>query len=152
MCVQIHLLYAGRGCKVTLGDKDIDCELEGFKFYITTRLPNPAFSPELFARVTVIDFTVTMAGLEDQLLATLVLKEKSELEEQRKAINEEVTRYKQKIEQLEDDILYRLSTSKGNLLDDTALIDALAATKQIAKDVKEKLANANLTQVFLSYH
>jgi dynein heavy chain len=53
--------------------------------------------------------------------------------------------YKKKIKQLEDDLLFRLSTSTGNLLDDTELIDVLAVTKQTAQDVNEKLANATET-------
>ena len=65
--------------------------------------------------MTVIDFTVTMVGLEDQLLGKLILKEKNELEVQRKTLVEEVTTYKRKIKQLEDDLLFRLSNSQGNL-------------------------------------
>ena len=56
-----------------------------------------------------------------------------------------VRSYKKKIKQLEDDLLFRLSTSTGNLLDDTELIDVLAVTKQTAQDVNEKLANATET-------
>ncbi len=83
--------------------------------------------------MTIVDFTVTMAGLEDQLLGKLILKEKHELEEQRQQLLEEVQSYKKKIKQLEDDLLFRLSNSQGNLLDDTELIDVLAVTKQTAQ-------------------
>lgn len=134
----------GRSCSVLLGDKEIDFD-EKFAIYFTTRLPNPHYSPELSAKVTVIDFTVTTAGLEDQLLNRLILKEKAELEEQRKALVEEVTAYKRKIKQLEDDLLFRLSNSTGNLLDDTELIDVLAVTKRTAQEVNERLTTASET-------
>jgi len=99
------------------------------------------------AKVTVIDFTVTAVGLEDQLLGKLILKEKHELEEQRQALVEEVTAYKKKIKQLEDDLLFRLANSTGNLLDDVELIDVLNNTKQTAQEVNEKLATAAETNV-----
>mmetsp|Transcript_5388 Transcript_5388/g.12712 ORF Transcript_5388/g.12712 Transcript_5388/m.12712 type:complete len:4322 (-) Transcript_5388:507-13472(-) len=139
-----RVIKKGKTYVLPLADKEVDFT-ETFRLFCTTRLPNPHFTPELSAKVTVVDFTVTMAGLEDQLLGKLILKEKHELEEQRQQLMEEVQSYKKKIKQLEDDLLFRLSNSQGNLLDDTELIDVLAVTKQTAQDVTEKLANASET-------
>ena len=58
---------------------------------MTSRLANPHFSPELAAKATIIDFTVTQGGLEQQLLAFLIGKEQKSLEEQLQQLQEEVT-------------------------------------------------------------
>lgn len=54
-----------------LGDQDIPYSME-FKFYLTTKLPNPHYIPEICIKTTIINFTVTPKGLEDQLLAEVV--------------------------------------------------------------------------------
>ena len=135
-------LKKGKGCVVLLGDKECDVEPETFQLTITTRLPNPHFTPELSARVTVIDFTVTLQGLEDQLLARVVLQEKPELQEERTKLLQEVNSYKKKIMELQDDLLFRLANCTGSLLDDPDIIDVLNVTKKTSAEVQEKLKNA----------
>ena len=71
----------GRSKLIKLGDQDLDYD-ERFRLYMTSRLANPHFSPELAAKTTIIDFTVTQNGLEQQLLGRLISKEQKQLEEQ----------------------------------------------------------------------
>lgn len=139
----------GSGFVLVIGDKEIDVSPD-FRLYLTTRLPNPKFSPELSARVAIVDFTVTQAGLEDQLLGRLILKEKGELEEQRQKLMQDVQSYRKRIEELESDLLIRLSSSSGNLLDDTALIDILAVTKATSQEVSARLVHASETRKIIT--
>jgi hypothetical protein len=54
----------------------------------STKLTNPPYSPEIFAQLTIINFTVTMDGLEQQLLSRVVQMERPELEEHGKVRRE----------------------------------------------------------------
>ncbi|KAJ1633354.1 dynein heavy chain and region D6 of dynein motor-domain-containing protein [Pavlovales sp. CCMP2436] len=134
----------GRNLVIMLADKECEYD-EKFKLSLTSKLANPHFTPELFAQVTVINFTVTMGGLEQQLLARVLSFERQELEEQRQKLVEDVNSNKKILKQLEDDLLFRLANSTGNLLDDTELIDVLNNTKTTSAEVSEKLANAEDT-------
>ena len=52
---------------IRLGDSDIEYD-KNFRFYMTSKMSNPHYLPEVCIKVTIINFTVTVAGLEDQLL------------------------------------------------------------------------------------
>lgn len=52
---------------IRLGDNDVEYD-SNFKLYITTKLANPHYLPEVCIKVTIINFTVTPDGLEEQLL------------------------------------------------------------------------------------
>lgn len=48
---------------IRLGDANIDYD-DGFRFFMTTKMPNPHYLPEVCIKVTLINFTVTFKGLE----------------------------------------------------------------------------------------
>ena len=59
---------------------------------------------------------MTRSGLEDQLLADVVRKERRDLEEAKSALTKQQNEFKIRLKQLEDDLLARLSTAQGNFL------------------------------------
>jgi dynein heavy chain, axonemal len=72
----------GERVLVRIGDNEVEWNPK-FRCYFTTKLSNPHYLPEVCIKVAVINFTVTMSGLEDQLLAGVVRQERPELEEQK---------------------------------------------------------------------
>ena len=41
---------------------------EEFRLFLTTKMPNPHYSPEVQVKISLVNFTVTQSGLEEQLL------------------------------------------------------------------------------------
>jgi len=127
------------------------CEYnDEFMLYMTTRLPNPHFSPEDQAKTTMVDFTVTQRGLEEQLLGRVIGKEQKSLEDQLKVVMEEVTNNTKSLLKLDQLLLERLSANTGNLLDDDELIVVLGNTKAKATEVNQKLVAAGETKISIN--
>uniref|UniRef100_A0A3B4ZWS6 Dynein heavy chain ATP-binding dynein motor region domain-containing protein n=1 Tax=Stegastes partitus TaxID=144197 RepID=A0A3B4ZWS6_9TELE len=129
---------------VTLGDKEVDYD-PNFKLYLNTKLANPKYTPSVFGKAMVINYTVTLKGLEDQLLSVLMGFEKKELEEQRERLIQETSSNKKLLKNLGDSLLRELATSTGNMLDNTELINTLEETKSKASEVSLKLQLAEKT-------
>ena len=105
-----------------------------FRFYITTKLANPHYLPEIFVKVTIINFTVTekgealrlrplvltfvlfaatcFAGLEDQLLVALCEMERPDLEEKNENLMKSISDDRNELSMLEDTILDLIQESK----------------------------------------
>ena len=84
-----EIVKKGLRMYINVSDKMMDYDPR-FKMYFITRLPNPNFSPELQAKTTLINFTVTQKGLEEQLLGKVISKEQKALEEQLTQVLEQV--------------------------------------------------------------
>ena len=80
--LQKQLFKQGGVNCIRLGDSTVEYS-ENFRFYITTKLRNPHYLPEVSVKVTLLNFMITPEGLQDQLLGIVVSQERPDLEEQR---------------------------------------------------------------------
>lgn len=112
---------------------------DSFRFYITTKLPNPNYKPEISTKVSLLNFTLTSFGLEDQLLGLVVEKERPDLEEEKNSLVISNAQMKKEVKEIEDKILVLLATSKGNPLNDETLINLLAESKKTSQAIKKKM-------------
>ncbi|KAF3695797.1 Dynein heavy chain 10, axonemal Axonemal beta dynein heavy chain 10 Ciliary dynein heavy chain 10 [Channa argus] len=131
---------------IMLGDKEVDYD-PNFKLYLNTKLANPKYSPSVFGKAMVINYTVTHKGLEDQLLSVMMGFERKELEEQREFLIQETSNNKKLLKNFGDSLLRELTTSTGNMLDNTELLHTLEETKSKASEVSEKLKLAEKTSM-----
>ncbi|KAM6240343.1 dynein axonemal heavy chain 9 isoform 4-T5 [Spheniscus humboldti] len=134
-----------KGRYIKIGDKECDFN-PAFHLILHTKLANPHFQPELQAQCTLINFTVTRDGLEDQLLAAVVNMERPDLEELKSDLTKQQNGFKITLKTLEDNLLSRLSSASGNFLGDTALVENLEITKQTAAEIEEKVQESKITE------
>lgn len=60
-------IFKQGGCDcIRLGDSTVEYS-ETFRFYITTKLRNPHYLPEISVKVTLLNFMITPEGLQDQV-------------------------------------------------------------------------------------
>ncbi len=50
-----------------LSDREIDYN-PSFRFYLSTRISNPRYKPEIYSKINIINFSIKKQGLEEQLL------------------------------------------------------------------------------------
>ena len=143
--VLLKQVYKSQGrMLLRLGDTDVDYS-ENFKFYITSPLANPHYAPEVCIKVTIVNFTVTIEGLEDQLLADVASLERPDLQQKKEELVISIAAGRKTIQELEDTILRLLAESSGNILDDEALINTLDSSKKISKKTEESVKGAEVT-------
>lgn len=128
---------------VKIGEKMVPYS-DDFHLYQCTTLPNPHYAPELQVKVTLLNFTITPGGLQDQMLGVVVAKEMPEMEAKKNNLTIENARMKKELQDIEDKILQLLSEAKGDILEDETLINVLAESKVTSKEINEKVAEAEI--------
>ncbi|MEQ2250438.1 hypothetical protein ILYODFUR_000797 [Ilyodon furcidens] len=131
---------------IRVGESFIEYSAD-FRFYITTKLRNPHYLPELATKVSLLNFMITPEGLEDQLLGIVVAKERPELEEERNALILQSADNKRQLKEIEDKILETLQSSKGNILEDESAIQILDSAKIMSNEITKKQQIAEKTEI-----
>nr|KAI8727104.1 dynein heavy chain 6; axonemal-like isoform X4 [Biomphalaria glabrata] len=122
---------------IRLGDSDIDYD-RNFRFYMTTKLSNPHYLPEVCIKVTVINFTVTKKGLEDQLLSDVVSLERPDLEEQRNELIMRINADKNQLKSIEDKILVTSAVIKQRLAESETTEEKISVAREKYRCVAER--------------
>ncbi|XP_078408210.1 dynein axonemal heavy chain 11 [Cetorhinus maximus] len=139
-----HTIKKGR--YIRIGDKE--CMFHpNFHLILHTKLANPHYKPEVQAQTTLINFTVTRDGLEDQLLAEVVSLERPDLEQLKSELTKQQNDFKIELKLLEDELLTRLSAADWNFLGDTVLVEKLETTKHTAAEIEMKVLEAKVNEV-----
>eukprot|EP00755_Sulcionema_specki_P039442 Sspe_Gene.24365::Locus_9652_Transcript_6_6_Confidence_0.333_Length_4767::g.24365::m.24365/K10408/DNAH; dynein heavy chain, axonemal len=133
----------GRLC-IKLGETEVDYD-DNFKLYLTTKMPNPTYSPELQIKVAIVNFTVTTKGLEEQLLSDVVQIERADLAEKKDQVVVQIADGKRTLKEIQDKILKMLADAKGDILDNVDLIQTLSDSKATSTEVSHALQEAEVT-------
>ncbi|KAJ8964947.1 hypothetical protein NQ314_004502, partial [Rhamnusium bicolor] len=131
---------------IKLDDKMVTYN-DNFKFFITTKLTNPHYPPEISTKTTLVNFAVKEQGLEAQLLGIVVRKEKPQLEEQKDLLVTTIAKGKRTLLELESELLRLLNETRGSLLEDAELFNTLQTSKAISEAVKKSLEVSEKTEV-----
>lgn len=127
---------------IHFGGKDIPYD-DHFKLFMTSKLPNPHYLPEICIKMTIINFTVTFEGLEEQMLVDVVIHEKPSVEKKRDELIVKLANLESDKRDVEIKILKTLAESnEETILDGDELIHILQASKDKAVIIKDKLKEA----------
>lgn len=150
--ILLHQEFKDEGgeLRIKLDEKFQDYDTR-FRLFMTTKMANPEYKPEVCIKVTIINFTVTSAGLEEQLLGDVVVKERPEVERKRDQIVLQMASDKAEIKRIENTILNTLSNSTiEDILDKDDLIDMLTDSKKTAGEIEERMRDAEVTNEEIS--
>lgn len=97
-------------------------------------------------QVTLINFTVTLEGLEEQLLTHVVRIENKELEDDKNKLVVNISNDRRQLKGLEDKILKLLNDAGDTILDDDQAIKMLQSSKQTSGIITTRVRDAEVNE------
>ncbi|XP_052739543.1 dynein axonemal heavy chain 2 [Bicyclus anynana] len=117
-----------------------------FKMYLTTKLGNPVYTPEVLTKTTMVNFAVKEQGLTSQLLSIVVRKERPQLETMKDNLVMTIAKNKKTLVDLENDLLRIMYESQVPLLENEELFITLQTSQRTSLEVKEALITSQVTE------
>ncbi|PBJ72155.1 dynein heavy chain [Trypanosoma cruzi cruzi] len=140
-----NVFLIGSTPHIRVGDSAIPYD-KRFKFYMTTKLPNPSYTPENIVTVSLLNFFITRSGLEDQLLGKTVEKERNDLEQEKQKLTRDCAEKSLELKKMQENILRMLEEAEGDILDQEELINTLERSKLKSTEIKDDLQRARETE------
>ncbi|OHT12762.1 Dynein heavy chain family protein [Tritrichomonas foetus] len=135
--------------KIALGGEYVSIS-DDFRLYLSTKYPNPHYSPEICSQVTLINFTTTPTGLTDLLMNNLIEVEQEELDKMRISIMEKNAINTKKLKDVENEILQIVSNAGSDILDDDTAIDTLKRAQVTSADIEQQMEASKQTEKLIS--
>jgi len=143
--LQQQKIRDGSSFVIKLGDKTVNYD-DKFRFFMTTTLANPHYSPEVSVKVTLLNFAITPEGLQDQMLGIVVQKEQPEMEEKKQELVKNNAAMNKQLKEIEDKILELLSAD-GDILESKELIETLEYSKKTSAVINKAMEEAKVTEI-----
>ncbi|EAY20056.1 Dynein heavy chain family protein [Trichomonas vaginalis G3] len=131
--------------KISLGGEYGAYE-EKFRLFLSTKYPNPHYSPEVCSQVTLINFTTTQDGLSDLLMNNLIEVERDDLDKKRIQIMEANAQNMMKLKEVEAEILQIVSNVGGDILEDDKAIETLQRAQKTSQNIEQQIAASEKTE------
>lgn len=94
--------------------------------------------------MNVINFSIKMSGMEQQMFDEISKIENPKLEQNKNDSLKDIVKNNLELIKKEDEILKYLSDSSENLVDDDKILDILKENKSTSEELKKQLESSNL--------
>ncbi|RZC33069.1 cytoplasmic dynein 2 heavy chain 1 [Asbolus verrucosus] len=140
-----EFVYQGERKLINLNGKLIDYHND-FIMILSSRNEQLKVAADVGAIVSTMNFTVTHAGLTEQLLSCTIRQENPELEDKRKQLLREREELQEKQYQLQNRLLEDLANSSGDILQNSNLLASLNETKASSSAISKALQESSEIQ------